>query len=351
LRSRDYRSLSVHHFGPDRNTVGGIATVIRLFVEHRIGCDQVFGHPTWRPHAPLARIRVPGASLAALAAATVLRLTPSSLVHLHLSERGSFLREGALLTLVSRRGLTAVATLHGADFLPFAAKHPRLTSAVLRRAHLISCLDSEVQATVARLAPSVPCEIIPNPVTLADHLTPADQTPELVLFAGEANERKGADVLHRAWPIIAAQRPAARCLIVGPHSNLRLLDIERLEIRPPVQAREIKRLISSARVIALPSRAEGMPMILAEAMSCARPFVSTPVGGIPQLAAGGGGILVPVEDHHALAQRLIELLADPAQARQLGERGRRYCEQTRGIAVIDRRWRGLYETAAVRPRA
>ncbi len=86
-------------------------------------------------------------------------------------------------------------------------------------------------------------------------------------------------------------------------------------------------------------------MILTEAMSLGRPFVSTPVGGIPELAQDGG-VLVPVGDELALADRLTELLADPELARTIGERGRRFCLQTRSIEVIDARLRNLYSVAA-----
>jgi glycosyltransferase involved in cell wall biosynthesis len=60
-------------------------------------------------------------------------------------------------------------------------------------------------------------------------------------------------------------------------------------------------------------------MVLTEAMSGGRPFVSTPVGGIPELARGNG-ILVPADDDVGLAKCLIDLLADPQLARTLGVR-------------------------------
>jgi glycosyltransferase involved in cell wall biosynthesis len=104
-------------------------------------------------------------------------------------------------------------------------------------------------------------------------------------------------------------------------------------------------LLRQARVVALPSRAEGTPMVLVEAMSLGRPFVSTSVGGIPELA-NQGGILVPVDDHLALANRLVDFLAEPRLAYELGERGRKFCAETRSISVIDDRLRQLYSATA-----
>jgi glycosyltransferase involved in cell wall biosynthesis len=332
-------ALSVHHFGPDPISVGGIATVIRILAEHNIGGDHVHAFPTWRPEAPIDSARLTAAS------AVAIRRLPAGLVaHIHLSERGSFVREGAMLALARRRRLVTVATLHGASFLPFACRHPRLVAAVLARAHLLICLHEGDRECARALAPSVRCEIVPNPVVVDESAPPADQTEELVLFAGEIGLRKGADVLHRAWPLVAERRPAARCLMVGPITDFRPPATERLQVLPPVAPAEMPRLMRRARVVALPARAEGMPMTLTEAMSLGRPFVSTPVGGIPELGQAGG-MLVGVDDEIELADRLTDLLADRVLARTLGERGRRFCIQTRSVEILDARLRELYRAA------
>ena len=51
---------------------------------------------------------------------------------------------------------------------------------------------------------------------------------ELVVFAGEIGMRKGADVLHRAWRLVAQRRPHARCLMVGPVTDFAPPNTERL---------------------------------------------------------------------------------------------------------------------------
>lgn len=333
-------TLRIHHFGPDPRTVGGMATVIRLLAEHDIGGDCVCAHPTWRPQMPML-----GIGLAATSARTLWRLPRGRVAHIHLSERGSFLREGALVALARKRGLATVVTIHGASFLPFAATYPRLVSSVLRRANIVTCLDEGALDVIRRSAPHVHREIVPNPVSIDDDVFPADETNELVVFAGEIGLRKGADVLHRAWQLVARRRPHARCLVVGPVDDFIPPRAERLEIRSPVGPVEMKRILSSARVIALPARAEGMPMVLTEAMSLGRPFVSTPVGGIPELAAAGG-VLVPVDDELELADRLTELLADPQRARTIGERGRAFCMRTRSVGILDGRLRRVYAAAS-----
>jgi glycosyltransferase involved in cell wall biosynthesis len=337
-------TLAVHHFGPDPNTVGGMASVIRTLTEHNVGGESVYSHATWRPRSPLPTTVLFAASVRAL-----LRIPSGQVAHVHLSERGSFLREGSLVALAHRRDLVTVATIHGASFVPFACQHPRLVSAVLRRTHLITCLEQESLELVRRSAPKTRSEIVANPVVVDVSAPTADETEELVLFAGEISRRKGADVLQRAWQLVAERRPSARCVMVGPVADFEPSRIERLDVRTPVAPAELKTLLQSARVIALPSRAEGMPMILAEAMSVGRPFVSTPVGGIPEL--GAGGMLVAVGDELGLADRLTELLATPDLAQAIGERGQRFCAKTRSTDVIDVLLRRLYAAAGDARRA
>lgn len=338
-RAAASRRRAVHHFGPDPAYVGGIGSVIRVLGEHRTGGATVETHPTWRPDARLASIR-----LTSTAARRILALGRSDVVHAHLAENGSFVREGAIVVLARLLGKTTVATIHGADFLPFARRRPRLASGVLRCAHLVTCLDRDVLHLVREMAPDAIAELLPNPVAMDDDSPAADETAEVVLFAGEIGTRKGADVLWRAWRLVAEARPHARCIMVGPVNDFIVPSAERLEVRDPVDAQAMKRLLRTARVVTLPSRSEGMPMILTEAMSAGRPFVSTPVGGIPELA-GEGGILVDVGDEVELAARLCELLASRELARRIGERGRRFCRETRGVEVIGARLAELYSAA------
>ncbi len=331
---------TIHHFGPDPAYVGGMGSVIRLLAEQQVGGGMVVSHPTYRPNARLASL-----PLAAGAALRIPLLRKSAVVHVHLSEDGSFVREGALVILARLLGKVTVVTIHGCDFLPFARRHPWLARSVLRPAQLITCLDHDVLELVRRIAPQAVTELMPNPVEMDSHSGGADETDEIVLFVGEIGLRKGADVLCRAWQLVADARPQARCIMVGPVRDFIVPETERLEVKPPVDAAAMRELMQSARVVALPSRAEGMPMALTEAMSAGRPFVSTPVGGIPELAREGG-VLVPVEDHVGLAEQLIEFLADPQFARKLGEDGRRYCAATRSVDVIDARLRELYRASA-----
>ena len=123
---------TAYHFGPDPHYVGGMGSVIALLTRHSVGADAVNSMPTWRPNAQATSAR-----LSLVAGWSVLRLAPHTVAHFHLSERGSFLREGALVRLAHLRRLPVVVTIHGAAFLPFADRWPQLAAGVLRAATLI----------------------------------------------------------------------------------------------------------------------------------------------------------------------------------------------------------------------
>jgi glycosyltransferase involved in cell wall biosynthesis len=333
---------AIHHFGPDPEYVGGMGSVIRVLTERQMGGGSVMSHSTWRPDARLASL-----PLALRAAVRIPRLRGSDVVHVHLAEDGAFVREGAIVVLSRLLAKATIVTIHGANFLPFARRHRRLAAFVLRRANVITCLDQEVCGVVQELAPKTKVQVLPNPVVMDDDSGGADETEEIVLFAGVIGLRKGADTLCRAWEIVAAARPGARCIVVGPSGDFEVPSLAGLDVRPSVDSRGMRELLRSARVVALPSRAEGMPMFLTEAMGAGRPFVSTPVGGIPDLAREGG-VLVEVGDHAGLARALTEFLSDPALARSTGERGRAFCRETRSVEVIDAQLAELYTAAGAR---
>jgi glycosyltransferase involved in cell wall biosynthesis len=75
-------------------------------------------------------------------------------------------------------------------------------------------------------------------------------------------------------------------------------------------------------VFVLPSRWEGQPLILQEALQAGRPIVATRVGGIPDLTGEDAAMLVPPDDPDALAAAVRRVLTDPALAQRLAAAAR-----------------------------
>jgi glycosyltransferase involved in cell wall biosynthesis len=108
---------------------------------------------------------------------------------------------------------------------------------------------------------------------------------------------------------------------------------------------DVPDLIAACDAFALLSEAEALPMSILEAMALGRPVVTTDVGGAAEAVADGEtGIVVPPGDTSAAAAALAALAADPARAREMGERGRtRQRERFDGEAMVHGYWRALEE--------
>jgi polysaccharide biosynthesis protein PelF len=108
-------------------------------------------------------------------------------------------------------------------------------------------------------------------------------------------------------------------------------------------------VMRAADVILMTSISEGLPMSILEAMSQARPVISTGVGGVPDVVKGCGAVITPGDDH-GLAMAIVTLLRNPALAWQLGRLGhQRLARIFSGAACVDG-YRDLLRTIAA-PRA
>ena len=99
-------------------------------------------------------------------------------------------------------------------------------------------------------------------------------------------------------------------------------------------------LMRSADLVALPSRREGHPLALLEALALGRPAVASAVGGIDEIVhPGRTGLLVPPEHPAALADALGRLCADPALRERLGRAARRDARRRfdvrRAVAAVE----------------
>jgi glycosyltransferase involved in cell wall biosynthesis len=158
--------------------------------------------------------------------------------------------------------------------------------------------------------------------------TPPMPLPPLptALFVGVLELYKNVDGLVAAWRIAAPRLPGAQLSIVGRGSRHDLA--EDLEQALPTQTtwierldqKEIVRALDEATCLVLPSRSEGLPRIVVEALCRGRAVVAARGGGIPDVVEDGvNGLLVDPDDVAALAGAIERVLADPDLARRLGE--------------------------------
>ncbi|MBF8777861.1 glycosyltransferase [Pseudomonas fulva] len=157
------------------------------------------------------------------------------------------------------------------------------------------------------------------------------QAPRLVCV-GRLCEQKGQLLLMEAASRLAARAITFELVLAGD-GELRG-EIERLIVHHGLQhqvritgwigSAQVREHILAARALVLPSFAEGLPVVLMEAMALRRPVLSTYVAGIPELVRPGeNGWLVPAGDVEQLTQAMADCLQQPVEALQrMGAAGR-----------------------------
>ena len=149
-----------------------------------------------------------------------------------------------------------------------------------------------------------------------------------VLFIGREFERKGGDLLLRAFAKVRARLREARLVVIGPRAlTLQEPGVTNLGFLRKDDPQEWARLIEayrSADVFCFPTRYEPFGIVILEAMLFGLPCVATRTGAIPEMVQDGAtGYLVPTDDVEALSARLLLLLRDRAQAIRLGDAARK----------------------------
>jgi glycosyltransferase involved in cell wall biosynthesis len=203
----------------------------------------------------------------------------------------------------------------------------------VRRARFVACISDYCRAQVMRLVEPehwerlhvVHCGVRPAEY---DEPAPDDRRGHChVVSVGRLAPMKGFGVLLEAL----ADVDGARLTLVGDGPERGALEATahrlglagRVHFAGALGAGAVTELLREADVFCLPSFAEGVPVVLMEAMAARVPVVSTAVMGIPELVADGQtGRLVPPGRPGPLAAALRELAADPAERARMGAHGR-----------------------------
>lgn len=180
--------------------------------------------------------------------------------------------------------------------------------------------------------------VIPNGVDLppSDFVRPAPGIGgrQYLLFLGRLSQIKGPDLLLHAFLRIAARFGELDLVFAGPDDGMegKLRQIaaaspyaSRVRFTGFIGGTAKQDLLAAATLLVVPSRREAMSIVALEAGVLGTPVLMTDQCGFNQICDHGGEI-VPASDT-ALAERLIDLLADPSQLRRRGEQFMRFVWQ------------------------
>jgi colanic acid/amylovoran biosynthesis glycosyltransferase len=193
-------------------------------------------------------------------------------------------------------------------------------------------------------------------VDLRAHVPPAERSscPERaeVLFVGRLLHGKGLSLLFEAMSELRERELKVCANIVGDGPARRELEsaARRLGLSQYVRflgavgQDYLRELYAGADVFCLPSFAEGIPVVVMEAMAMELPVVTTHIMGIPELVEDGvHGVLVPPGRVDRLTDGLERLVRSPEERRRMGRAGRRKVEQGYDVAQSAARLRRILE--------
>jgi len=152
-----------------------------------------------------------------------------------------------------------------------------------------------------------------------------------ILCVGRLTPSKGQHLLIDAVEHLASQGRRVRLRIVGAGPDSHSLQEIAARCKKPftislegaVNQDRIRTFYAAVDVFCIPSFAEGIPIVLMEAMSMAIPCVTTHITGIPELIRNGvDGVLVAPSDLNGLTEALARLMDDPVLRERLGRSGR-----------------------------
>ena len=281
------------------------------------------------------------------------------LVHTHVWNADVWGRVGAWLARVPVR----VTTYHSVDVWK-GRRHLAVDYGLARMSAGVVCVSEAVRRFYRDRAgvPESKLSVILNGIDPRAFEAPIDvaakrrslgvpvEGPVFIVVARllpEKGHRHFLEALHH----VRATFPQATGLVVGagperPELEAQATKLGLLEggVQFLGERRDVPELLAASDVFVLPSSIrEGLSISLLEAMAARKPVVVTDIGGNRETVEHGRtGLVVPPADSRALAEGLLEVLGDPARARDLAEGGRRKLDREFGVERMVRETELLY---------
>ncbi len=306
----------VLHVGPDVTTQGGMASVIAEYLTFGMSDFTMTSYATWAPGSKAGSVL----RTAKLGLSMMRGKHSQQFLHVHVSESGSLVREGAVIVLARMLGIPTCVSLHGADFGDSVKRYPRLTKAVLSRASQLICLGPKQKELVAGIVPDVPTEVVfnpsgPAPAASLDAAGPFGPATRHFVFAGEVGTRKGFDLIAEIWPGIARNHPDLWLHVCGPAADVDISQpLPQTSYHGTVSRAEVQSLLRGAEALLLPSRREVLPMSVLESLRLGVPVVASHAGELDSVRASSA--VYYCEPQASSLQDAIEDLLATAPAQQ-----------------------------------
>lgn len=238
-------------------------------------------------------------------------------------------------------GIPYSFTIHGPDIF-FEPHHWRIDEKAAR-ARFVACISDFCRSQLMCFAGQehwdrfhiIHCGVDPA------RYRPAPHEGQALLFVGRLAAVKGVPVLLEAVAALKPRFPALRLTLIGDGPDRPALEAQAqaLGLGETVlfmgyrSQSEVAEALAETDIFTLPSFAEGVPVVLMEALASHVPVVTTQIAGVPELVQdGASGRLVPPGDTRALEQAIAGLLRSDSLRRTMGAEGRARVEAAYDIS-------------------
>lgn len=321
--------INVLMIGPQPPAVGGISSYIRdlkqiLEIKYNLRVysiiPYIINEPS--PHKILIKSYFMIKNLL-----KIVRLHKKvDIAHVHTSSYISFFENSLYIVLIKLLNRKVVLHIHAPDFDIFLNKNKYLKTVILR----ILSIPDFIIVLSAYWRDLIKCSldnhskivILPNAANAEIHYIdmiysremlhlPRDR--KIIFSVGNLEERKGFHYLIQAMDVLKKQNIDALCIIggAGEIKEALLAEISNLNLNDYINLigfipdEELNFWFNSSDVVVVPSLAEGVPIVIFEALRCGKPCIGTNVGGIPDILISDDlGFLVEPRNASDLAKKL-----------------------------------------------
>lgn len=342
--------------GPSLEILGGQsiqAAQLLVHLRKRPGIDVDFLPVNPRLPGPLRRLQRLRyvrtlTTEAAYLGALLVRVPRYDIIHAFSAAHWSFLLAPAPALLFARvLGKKTILNYHDGRLDDHLRKFPRARR-LLHVADRIVTPSQFLVDTFARFG--LPARSIPNIVDTAEFKYRDRKQPHPAFLHNRAMEPLyNVPCSLRAFAIVQAKYPDARLILANKgalrsqlEEMVRELCLRNVEFVGPVSQKRMAELHEEAGIYLTSPQIDNMPVSVLECFSSGLPVISTAAGGVAYLVEHERtGLLVPPDDHRAMAAAALRLLEEDGLALRLARNALLECDRYRGCAVASH-WADLY---------
>ena len=328
LRGEQRRVLMV---GSDLSVKGGIVSVLRNYLSYE-GWKKtdISFLPTHVEGSARKKVCFFLRALGRLR--SLLRGGRFDVVHIHVSERGSFTRKAIVLRMAKKRGCRVILHHHGAEFLEFyqgsGDGKKQWIGRILGEADLNLVLSRRLIPIYEEISPRAKVRCLYNTVSVSGENQYRPEARDITML-GRLEERKGTfDLLEVIRKIDGVLDADIKFNLCGDGDLDRVRErIAQLQISHRIGhlgwagGEKKTEILRRTMIHVLFSYNEGLPMSILETMGCGIVNVATRVAAIPEVITDGeNGFLVEPGDREQLARVLLRVSSDEVLRRDVSER-------------------------------